>query len=486
MKEKSSIKVNLALQTAYRILSTILPLITAPFLSRVLGATQLGVYSFTNSIVLYFSRFAMLGTVNHGTRTIAAYKSDKAEMSKKFWSIYVLQMLFSGISILLYIGYLLFICKENRDIASIQAIAVIGCFFNVTWLFFGLEHFKLTVTRNFFVRILTVVLILCVVKNQGDLWKYALIMVSGTMISDLVVWISAPKYVSFTRVSYKDVIQHLKPILVLFVPILALSVYHTMDKTMLGILSTYEESGFYYNADKVINVPIGILTGVGTVLLPRITYLVSNGRKEEGNRLFLYSLEGIGFLGIAIALGIASVAKEFTPIFFGPGYDACIPLMIVLAPVLVIKSVSSAFKMQHLMPNHKDRVYIKAVIAGAIVNIIINAALIPKLGAMGAVIGTLVAELVACLIQFWVVKNDVNLKPAFLHIFAYLLIGLAMFGAVRGVSYVKLPLLIKLFVEIISGAVVYLFLCFFYWKITKNDMLKTVFGSTLKKLHINI
>lgn len=277
----SSIKKNLGLQTAFQILNTCLPLITAPYLSRTLGATSLGVYSFTSSIVSYFSLFAMLGTVNYGTRTIAAVKENKEERSKCFWSIFLFQVIVTFMCLMTYIVYMFWLCKDNYIIAWIQGITIVCCCFDINWLFFGIENFKITVTRSMIIKVVTVLLILFTVKSTEDLWLYTFIMAMGTLVSQLILWVYVPRYISFCKISLKDIQRHIKPNLVLFIPLLAMSVYHIMDKTMLGLLSSYEQNGFYYNADKLINIPLCIINGVGTVMLPRMTALYHSEKKRK-------------------------------------------------------------------------------------------------------------------------------------------------------------------------------------------------------------
>ena len=482
MAKQTSLKKNLSLQTAYQILNTCLPLITAPFLARTLGPAMLGIFSVTNANAQYFIKLSMLGTVNHGTRSVAAVREDQEALNKKYTNIYTIQLISTALSVVLYVLYLLFVCRDNKEIAALQMVPIFGCLLNVTWLFFGLEKFSFTVVRNFFIRIATVAAILLLIRQPGDLWKYTLIMVTGTFMGELVVWVAAPKYVKFKRPEKQEILDNLKPILVLFIPIIAGSVYHTMDKTMLGMMSTNEESGFYYNADKVINIPTAILLGVGTVMLPRITSLISSGREKEGNRLFLLSMEAVGVFGIAIACGIAAVSNEFTPVFFGAGYDRCINLTIVLSPVLIIKSFSFPMRTQYLIPHHKENVFVRSVFAGAGVNIVLNALLIPRLGAMGAVIGTLAAEAVACMIQYLHIRKQISIKKTFIHCCIYIGFGLIMIAAVRGVAYVlHAPKIIKLFIEIVSGACVFSGLCFFYWRYTKNEMYNEVFGTITGK-----
>lgn len=460
-----NVKKNLGLQTIYQLTSIFLPFITAPYLARKLGATQLGIFSYTSSVVAYFTLAAMLGTVNYGTRSIAATKDDRNTRSTVFWNIFALQILFTSTAIIAYVIYLLFICRDNKIIASLQIISLFSCMFDINWFFFGVEEFKITVTRSMIIKLLTVALILLLVKTEKDLWIYTTIMLGGTLVSQIILFIYLPRYVDKPSVSISEIKRHLKPNLILFVPLVAMSVYHTMDKTMLGLLSNYEQSGFYYNSDKVINIPMCVIGGIGTVMLPRMSSLLSEGKGKEADRLFMMTMEGVAALSIALACGIAAVSKEFIPIFYGSGYEPCIMLTIVFTPILIVKSFSLIVRTQYLIPMNMETKFTKSVVCGAIVNLILNLVLIPNNGALGAVIATFFAELVACIVQFTALRGrGLGLEKLFRETLSYLVIGLCMIAVVRAMSLMKIRIVMKLLVEIIVGAVFYGILCILFWR----------------------
>ncbi len=469
----SKLKKNLGYQTIYQILNTCIPLITSPYLARVLGAEKQGIFSYTQSIVNYFTLFAMLGVVNYGTRTIADCGDDRVKRSKTFWNIYVFQMCCTLVSVGIYIFYLTKICSQNGFIAFLQMFYLLGSLVDINWLFFGVEKFKITVSRNMVIRICSVALILIMVKKPSDLWVYTIIMAGSTFLSNAILWFFASKEIdvkAFKKVSKQEVIKHIKPNLVLFVPLMAMSVYHIMDKTMLGVLSTYKQVGYYYNADKIINIPIGILTGVGTVMLPRMTALNKEGKLKEAKKLFLLSIELIVIVSVAMACGISAISKEFTPFFFGQGYDACIILIIALSPVLVVKGLSEIARMQYLIPNHKEKIFIESVFCGAGVNFVVNWILIVRLGALGAVIGTMVAELVSCIWQYTKMNKYISCLSAIFKSVIYVVFGIVMFLAVRIVARWFNGGIVGLFFEILIGIVTYLAMCIVYWKITKSEI----------------
>lgn len=478
MNKNNSLKINILFQTIYQILEILIPLITAPYLARALGASQLGVFSYTSSIVAYFSLFAMLGIMNYGTKSISFVSSDEEEINTVFTEVYSLQFITCLIAIISYVIYLLYFCSDNVIISLIQILTLVSCILNINWFFFGLEKFKITVSRNIVIRFLTVISIFIFVKQPTDLWKYVLIMLSSSCLSQIILWFYLRNYVNFTRVKFKNVLKRLKPNIMLFIPLLAMSIYHIMDKTMLGFFCEYDQSGYYYNADKIVNITVNVIAGFSTVLLPRITMLIGNDKIEEANNLFCTSLEATVFLGSAMAFGIASIAKEFIPLFFGNGYEDSVILTILLSPVLIIKAFSFTARYQYLVPNNKEKDFIVSVLIGAFINIVFNVIFIPKLGAMGAVLGTIIAELCACIWQFIVINKYIELRETILRCLTYTVLGVLMLIVIRIVSFV-LPnnMILKIFVEILTGIVFYLISCVFVWKKDNNRMILSIFNS---------
>ncbi len=267
----TNLKRNLGFQTVYQVLNLGLPLITAPFLSRVLGAEPLGIMSYTTSIAHYFTLVAMMGVVNYGTRSIAVVKDNTEERNCVFSQIFYMQLITTGIAFTAYVIYMLFFCSDNILISWIQGISVLTCFFDISWFYFGVEEFKLTVVYSIVIRIASVVLMLILVKSPSELWIYAILLIGSNLLSQCVLWFFVPRFLKFTKQRFKDILKHFRPNLKLFLPLLAMSVYHIMDKTMLGSLSNYSQSGYYYNADNVINIPVGIVTGFVTFLLPSMS-----------------------------------------------------------------------------------------------------------------------------------------------------------------------------------------------------------------------
>ena len=422
----NQVKKNFAYQIVYRIITIISPLITSPILSRALGAEKLGLYSATLAFVSYFQLISMLGVENYGNRSIAAAQGDVEKQQRLFWNIYAVQVISSCLSILLYFVSFIFISKDRLLITTIQGLWLVGSLFNINWFFFGTEQFKLTVTRNIVVKLLTVFLIVCLVRKPDDVFLYAIIMAGDAVLSNIVIWPFLRKSIGFEKPQKAEIERHLKPILVLFVPILAMSVFHIMDKTMLDILGTETDVGYYYSADKIINIPLSIITALGTVMLPRVSNEYSKRNFNSVNSMLQKSTELTMFMSCAVGLGIASIANEFVPWFFGEGFDPCIFLVYWFVVILFAKAIGDLIRTQYMIPSHMDRYYTIAVCIGACVNLVSNYILIKKYGALGAVLGTLFAEWAVTIYEIICTNKYIKFYKYILSDLIYVIPGLCM------------------------------------------------------------
>lgn len=473
-EKMNSIKKNFMYNAFYNVLVLILPLITAPYISRIMGAERIGIYSYSYSVASYFGLFILLGLSNYGNRTIAGVRHNKKRLSRTFWSIYTMQLLMAGIVGCIYIIYII-VLASNKLMACIQFIYLLSVAIDINWFFFGMEQFKLTVTRNTFLKILNVLLIFFLVKSKDDLYLYGLIMVIGPLIGQCILWRFLPCYISFERVHRKEVMAHVIPNLILFIPVIAISLYTIMDKIMLGIMSNMTEVGYYENANKITQIPTMAISALGTVMLPRISHLAAVGKTEESKKYLQKSLLLSVFLSSSLAFGISSVSKEFVPLFYGSGFDKCSQLI----PILVISSIfisfSNVIRTQYLIPYKQDKIYIISVFMGAGVNLIINILLIPHIQSIGAAIGTLVAEFTVCTYQCYSVRKEIPVFRYAKQGLPFLISGIIMYILIMNILSGS-NIVINLIIKVLIGAIVYLLLTGVYYilKIKKQSGVKNV------------
>ena len=476
-----SLQKNFLYNVLYQILLVILPLITAPYISRTLGATAVGVYSYTYSVAYYFLLIAMLGIGNHGNRSIAAVRDDRKKLNKTFSSIYSLQVITFSIAILAYAIYLVLFVKDNRLIVLLQLIYVTSGLFDIGWLFFGLEQFKLTVARNTLIKISTVVLMFVFVHKPSDLWKYTLIMSAGTLFSQAYLWLYVKKYVSFEKCSVKEITSNIKPVLILFIPVLAYSIYKVMDKIMLGNMSSYDQVGFYNNAEKIINIPMGIITALGTVMLPRMSNIVANGDKKRVDDYIRISAKLVTLLSSAIAFGLMGVSSVLAPVFFGDEFIACGEIIRLLSVTVFFIAWANVIRTQYLIPNKRDSIYLTSTMVGAILNLIINWMLIPKYQANGAAFGTIVAEFSVMLVQMVAVKNELSMRKYIMSYSPILIIGLIMAVLVDGIG-IKLGVSVStLAIQILAGGFFFCIVTIAYLRISNDEMWRLGLDSIKKR-----
>lgn len=469
--KQESVKRNFIYNIVYQILVLILPLITAPYLSRVIGSDGIGVYSYTQAFANYFVLIAMLGVENYGNREIARVRDDQEKRNSTFWEIFSIQCVLTTLLTAVYILYISFAHLENRLIYGLQLFYVVSAGFNINWYFWGVEKFKITVIRNAVIKVITTLCIFIFVRGNDDLWLYTIIISMGMLLSNIAVWPFLLKEVKRVKVSFWGVKRHIKPDLILFVPVVAVSLYNVMDKIMLGALSTYSEVGYYTYAEKIVQVPVTVIIALGTVMMPRISNLMAKGKEEECKRLFDKAMLFVLFTGLAFTFGMANLSSVFSDWYYGNSFTRCGEFMMLLAPVIIFKSWANLVRTQYIIPKGFDNIYILSVSMGAVANLILNAILIPRYQGIGAIIGTVVAEFVVCFIQTWKTSKFVDFKPYYIEFIIFALIGLLMYV---GMEMAKKLLsgassFMVLIICFFIGGCIYCFCSFVYLSLSKRN-----------------
>ena len=430
---KKSITKNYIYNMVYQVLILILPLITTPYLSRVLGAEGIGIYGYTYSIVTYFILFGSLGVAMYGQREIA-YAQENVEARKKVF-IEIVIFRFITISIAIAFYYFLFIRGAEYQIYyQILLLELIAAAFDISWFFQGMEEFKRTVTRNVLVRICSVSLVFILVKTKEDLAKFTLIYSLADLIGNLSLWLYVPKYIKGVKVKNVNVFKHLPQITLLFIPQIANQIYKILDTTMIGALvSDKTETGYYEQGQKVIRLLLTIVTSLGVVMVPRMASTFASGDKEKIKSYMKMSFKFVFFLAFPIMFGIISISQAFVPVFFGSGYDKVVILINIISPILILMGMANVLGTQYLLPTKHQKEYTISVSIGVIFNFILNYILIRKFASIGASVATVLSELIVVIIQFQFVKKEINLKNLFGMAWKYLLSGMIMFAVCFGI-----------------------------------------------------
>ena len=449
---------NFIYNAVYQILLFILPLILTPYISRVLGVNNIGIYSHTYSIIYYFMLLAMLGINNHASRTIAKCSNDHEKLNYQFCSIYYFQIFAFIFSFFIYIIFFIFSKYDYKNILLLQSIFLLSSLFDINWLFFGLEKFKITISRNIIIKLISMILVFWFVKNQNDLWKYVLIMGGSVLASQLYLWLFLRKIIKFVKVSIRDVISNLKPCLILFIPVISYSIYRVMDKTMIGSMINTIELGNYESAEKIISIPISFITALGTVMLPHMSKMSEDSIKKN----ILSSFELTFFIVLPIIVGLLIVSDNFVSVFFGIGYDKTATIIRLLLISIIFSSIANVVRTNYLIPTKNDKVYVKSTIYGALVNLILNLIFIKKYGAYGACIGTISAEFILMFYQSFLSKKFIDFKKVALIFFKYFAKSVIMGVIVLLIELLLKDGFLKLIIQVVSAIIIYFIINYKY------------------------
>lgn len=451
-KMKSNIIYNLL----YQMLILALPLISAPYLSRVLGVAGVGTYSYVYSIAYYFYIAIVSGLTNYGNRSIAKVRDKKDRLSKCFWSIYCMQL---TMGLLIALAYIVYVCCYIEDTYKLYFVAfipyVISAISDISWLYFGLLDFKFTTVRSTIVKLLSIFAIFVFVKDSGDLLWYFLIIAATYFLSNALLWTQLSKYIDFYKPTAGEVLAHVKPNMILFVPILAISVYRVMDKIMIKELASITELGYYDNADKIITVALAVFSAVATVMMPSVSHMVEQEEDDKIKALLRDTMQISMFLAFGMLFGLVAVGPTFAPIFYGEEFKETGIIIQLLAITVVLSGWKAILRSQFLIPYEKDKSYVISLVIGAVVNLVINCIFIPIYKARGAVIGTILAELTGFIIQTAIASHEMDVIRMFKDGCIFILPGAIMTGAVVAFLNSVTPSITSLCCAILIGIGIY-------------------------------
>ncbi len=461
MAAKKSIKKNYLYNLAYQILLIIVPLITIPYLSRVLGVENIGINSFTLSIVAYFILFANIGIGSFGAREIALYQDDRKRYSKIFWDCFSYQFITGVISVLAYIVYVS--CFGGYPAVQwIMLLNIVAAIIDMNWFYRGLEEYKYISIRNIFIKIAGVLATFLFVKGPNDLWLFVLINSLSAVLSSCILWIKFFKLADGPNFKEIRIFRYWKESLIYFLPQIATSIYTVLDKTMLGVITRSEaENGYYDQTYKIIQIGLIIMTSLNAVMAPRMAYLYGKGNKEEMRERLKTSFHFIYMLALPIVFGLIAVGPDFSTIFFGEGYEKVCSLLPLFAPIILIIAVSNCIGGQLLVPIGQRAKSAIFLWVGAIVNFVLNIITINLWQSHGAAISSIIAELVIAIAYVYLARKYIKTRNVFSIMTKYLIASLVMFGILFVLNrFWNTVNIVTVGTKILIGAFSYFFILF--------------------------
>lgn len=409
MHKEKSIKLNFIMNTILTMSSFIFPLITFPYVSRILLPEGTGKVSFAASVISYFAMFAQLGIPTYGIRACAKVRDNRAELTRTAQEIFIVNLFMTLLAYAVFIVALITVPRLQQD-KTLFLIVSLTLFFNaigMEWLYKALEQYTYITVRSIIFKFVALIAMFLLIHEKSDYVIYGGISILASSASNVFNFANVHKYIGLRPVGQYDFKRHLQPIAVFFAMSCATTVYTNLDTVMLGFMKTDADVGYYNAAVKIKNILVSIVTSLGTVLLPRASYYVEHDMKEEFRHLTFKAINFVFLIATPLMVYFMLFAKEGIFFLSGDAYSGSIAPMQIIMPTLLFIGLSNIMGIQILVPLGREKVVLYSEIAGAVVDLIINWIFIPSMASAGAAIGTLVAEAVVTVWQYIALRGTV-------------------------------------------------------------------------------
>ena len=476
MAMKKNLQSNFKIAILNQIFAMLIPLLTTPYISRVLGSVGVGINAYLFSIVSLFSLFTILSIPLYGVRQIAKCQ-NKDEKSKTFLSIYAFQFVMALVGLCAFVIFIVFF-NQHQILLLIFIFHLLASMFDVTWFFNGTEQIGKIAIRNFIIKIITVSSIFLFVRNEGSLPVFILINVMTTLVGQVVMWVPLRKEIDFKKIRANDVKIHIRPILILFVPHIATQIYILLNRIVLGSVSGEAQVGFYQQANMITEMILGILTSLSVVLLPRVTSEFSQGRVDNFKKIIREMLHLVLIISIPMTFGLIAISSNFVHWFFGDEFAPVVPLLVIIAPKIVFINIASILGIQILIATDQQMKYLVSVSIAAIASLIINAVLVSSYAAIATALALMLAEAIGVVIQVVYTKKYIGFGFFIKCLVKYTLIGSVMFVSIlAATNFLTLSNLFLTLVQIAIGLTVYGLILVF----VKDEFLYKILGALKPK-----
>ena len=420
--QQKSLKLNFIMKAILTMSSFLFPLITFPYVSRVLLPVGTGRVSFANSVVTYFVMISQLGIPTYGIRACAVVRDDEEKLKKTVYELFLINVVMSIFAYIVFFAALAYVprLRADRTLFLITGTLILFNTIGVEWLYKALEQYTYITIRSIIFKFIALIAMFVLVRNADDYVIYGGISIFAASASNVFNFIRLRKIVGKKKVTNLNFRQHFKPVFTFFIISCATTIYTNLDNVMLGFIKDDVEVGYYNAATKIKNILVSIVTSLGTVLMPRTSYYIQQGMMDEFYRLSKKAIKFVLLAASAMMIYFMIFAREGVLFLSGAAFEGAILPMVIVMPTLLFIG--------------KENAVMISTFVGAIVDLILNAICIPRLGSTGAAIGTLVAEFVVLIVQMIYLKKDVRYlysKQDYPKILAALLIAVVSAGIVK-------------------------------------------------------
>ena len=412
---------------SYQILTIILPIITVPYVTRIFTSEDLGNYGFYNSIVSYFSLFAMLGIGLYDTKQIASAR----DVNSTFWNIYAIQLIASLLALSVYLIAVVSISQMRTTISLILGVVLLTKMLDISWLFSGKEDFKKITLRNTVVKVTGVISIFTFIKSSEDLYLYVFLIVIFDFLGQLVMWIPAKQFLNRPTFNLESIKKNMRPTILLFLPQVAISLYVVLDRTLLGLLGSYSDVGIYEQGQKLISILLTVVNSLGAVMLPRVANLLSERKDREAQNMVKFSFILYNLIIFPMIFGFIAINEVFVKLFLGQNFQDVKYVLYIIVFNIMFVGWTNILGYQVLVVRSKNKEFMLSTTIPAFVSVAVNIVVIPFFGYIGASITAVVVEILAFAIQWYYCRNIINKNLLFNKDLAKIILSsLVMFGAV--------------------------------------------------------
>lgn len=407
MVKVKSVKFNFVMNTILMVSSMIFPLLTFTYVSRIIGPSGTGAVSFAYSVISYFSMFAQMGVPTYGIRACAKVRDNKEELSRTVQEILIINIITCAISYICFLIGLVSIpvLRNEKALFLVMGVLILFNTLGVEWLYKGLEQYGYITVRSIVFKILAVIAMFVFIQEKDDYILYGGLYIFAAVGSNVLNFINLRKIISVKHVGNYHLKKHLKPIAAFFAMSIATTVYTNLDNVMLGFIKGNVENGYYDAAVKVKVVLVNLVTSLGTVLLPRVSYFIEKNMYEEFHKISKKAMEFTVLMALPLMTFFMIFARQSILLLSGEQFINSIAPMQIIMPTLFFIGVSNIVGIQILIPLGREKTVLFSEIVGAAVDIILNVILIPGYGAAGAALGTVAAEFSVMLVQIIAIRE---------------------------------------------------------------------------------
>ena len=432
---RKSIALNSMFNMTYKGFTALFPLLTTTYIARTLLPEKVGLVSYANTIVVYFTTIASLGIPNYGVKEISKCGENIRERSKTFVELFSINFVSTAICIVLYYIFVnLFpYFQDQKPVLNTMGLMLVFNLFNVDWFYQGIEEYGIIATRGMVVKIVSFIVMLLFIKKPEDYLKYALILCLATAGNNIFNMLILGKFVVFKKYIL-NIRHHLKPVFILLASSIATELYMALDTVMLEYFHSSANVAYYSNATKIVRMIYTMVIAFVATFYPRIAYYIQNDNKNESNKLIEKGFDIILLMALPCTVGLLSTAKYIVLILFGNQYMKSIPVLKVASVLVFVFSVAYLLGHIILMASGQEKYILKATIVGAVVNAILNTCLIPKYAENGATIASVISEIAVTFVLIFHSRKNFSISKDYSFIRS---IGLSVLFMTIGIAGVK-------------------------------------------------